>query len=267
MLGEVLGVTNYTLQYNLHSLADGIGYALSSFLASPNGWVPIPALNRRDGDVTVAGRGVNALRASDTVVPNTFFQIGLPNTQWMAEVSSWFAISMSKLQQKTVQYASGPLYTPDGYSLVGPESKEEKSICKNQIIRNAKGTTSFSILGVAIILVVGDVLIVGSLALDPAVQLLRQAMRKNEYKTLQYAVDETWQLQRLAYEEAGQGHWSGGVKSVPLARVGDKIGLPRDAKPTHPRRSQTSNPNEHVPKVEELVVDPESGSELNQVLP
>ncbi|KAL8682670.1 MAG: hypothetical protein Q9186_001266 [Xanthomendoza sp. 1 TL-2023] len=192
MLGEVLGVTNYTLQYNLHSLADGIGYALSSFLASPNGWVPIPALNRRDGDVTVAGRGVNALRASDTVVPNTFFQIGLPNTQWMAEVSSWFAISMSKLQQKTVQYASGPLYTPDGYSLVGPESKEEKSICKNQIIRNAKGTTSFSILGVAIILVVGDVLIVGSLALDPAVQLLRQAMRKNEYKTLQYAVDETW---------------------------------------------------------------------------
>ncbi|KAL8819482.1 MAG: hypothetical protein Q9223_002094 [Gallowayella weberi] len=375
MLGEVFDITNYTLQYNLHTLADGIGYALSSFTASPNGWVPIPALNRSDGDVTlvllaansivyenpvtdpffaatteyssvlndglertfytpdslvsgiacvdqhqfcnpanrkctpltgfigldtnsdpywqiglsrtqyitakliaftsgrlttyysIASRGVNALRASETVVPNTFFQIGLPNTQWMVEVSSWFAISMAKLQLKTVQYATGPPYIPEGYNLVGPESKEEENICKNQIIRNAKGTTSFSVLGVTIILVVGAVLILGSFALDPTVQLVRHTMRKNEYKIIQYAVDGTWQLQRLAYEEAGQGHWSGGVNSVPLTRVEDKIGLPRDANQTHPRLSQASKPNEHVLDLEELVVDPESRSELKQVLP
>ncbi|KAL8811575.1 MAG: hypothetical protein Q9200_001692 [Gallowayella weberi] len=244
MLGEVFDITNYTLQYNLHTLADGIGYALS-----------------------IASRGVNALRASETVVPNTFFQIGLPNTQWMVEVSSWFAISMAKLQLKTVQYATGPPYIPEGYNLVGPESKEEENICKNQIIRNAKGTTSFSVLGVTIILVVGAVLILGSFALDPTVQLVRHTMRKNEYKIIQYAVDGTWQLQRLAYEEAGQGHWSGGVNSVPLTRVEDKIGLPRDANQTHPRLSQASKPNEHVLDLEELVVDPESRSELKQVLP
>lgn len=117
-------------------------------------------------------RGPNALRASDSL--NGIFQIGLPNTQWMTEVSSWFATSLAKLQQKVIEYATGPPSVPESYNLVKPQTKEEKQICNNQIIRRTSGTTSFSVLGVAIILSVGTVLIVTSLVLDTLVQYFRR---------------------------------------------------------------------------------------------
>lgn len=54
---------------------------------------------------SVSSLGANALRASETVDNNV--QIGLPNTQWMVEVSAWFGVSMAKLQQQIVQFATG----------------------------------------------------------------------------------------------------------------------------------------------------------------
>lgn len=208
---------------------------------------------------SVGIRGPNALRASETI-HNDFFQIGLPNTQWMTEVSSWFAISMAKLQQKTLQYATGPPSIPEGYNFIGPRSWEEKRICDNQIIRSTSGTTSFSVLGVIIILVVGSILIVTSLLQDMVVPLIRGMRgKKNQYKTLQYVVDGTWQLQRLAYEEAGQGHWSGGADAVPVTRKDDKIGLPHNVNEKHPRLSQASTvveSNTSVAEADVLTMDP-----------
>ncbi|KAL8687209.1 MAG: hypothetical protein Q9218_006557 [Villophora microphyllina] len=372
-LGEIVGVSNYTFRYNLHTFVDNIGYQLTSFLAiagSPtNSWVPVPALNRTDGDITLAlltansivyeepvadpfysasnstpmaeddgtnasyyspdydvtaiacmdqhqfcnpvnhkctqltgsnmftqnnaqflplkfnraqyltaeqisaimlsltthvglhARGANALRASETV-HNSFFQIGLPDTQWMIEVSSWFDVAMAKLQAKMVQYATGPTNVPAGYSVIKLPSDASLDICKNQIIRNNSGTTSFSVLGVAIILIVGSLLIVTSLVLEPALGFARRQMRRNEYKSLQYIADGTWQLQRLAYEEAGQGHWSGGANTVPLTRKGDTMGLPRNADVKHPRLGRcghvtTSDPS--IPEADSLIVTGKGG--------
>lgn len=70
----------------------------------------------------------------------------------MTEVSIWYAVSMAKLQQKTVQYATGPAHTPDGIQLVRLPNKTEKNMCKSQIVRSQSGTISFPVLGVAIIL-------------------------------------------------------------------------------------------------------------------
>lgn len=182
-------------------------------------------------------RGAKALRAADTL--NDDFQVGLPNTQWMTEVSSWFGVSMTKLQQKVVQYATGPPAIPDSYHLVQPQTREETKLC-NQIIRRTSGTISFSVLGVAIILIVGTILIVTSLILDTLMQFIRAKTGTNQYKSLQWIVDGKLQLQRLAYEEAGQGHWSEGSSAVPLTAKDDKIGLPRNADIIHPRLSQVA---------------------------
>lgn len=97
---------------------------------------------------SVRSRGANALRASETV--NDLSQIPLPNTQWMTEVSAWFAVSMAKLQQKIIEYATGPGFIPDGMYLSRPVGIQEK-MCKNQIVKSFSGTISFSVLGVAII--------------------------------------------------------------------------------------------------------------------
>lgn len=190
--------------------------------------------------VSVHTRGANALRASDTVHDN-YFQIGLPNNQWMTEVSAWYGISMAKLQQKIVQYATGPPYVPEGYNVTRLPVREGDTLCNNQLIRSTTGTLSFSVLGVAIILFVGTILIIMSLILDTVAQFIRKKAKRNEYKSLQWIVDEKLQLQRLAYEEAGQGQWSGGANSVPITTMADRIGLPRGFDMTHPRLSRAKD--------------------------
>ncbi|KAI4276395.1 MAG: hypothetical protein L6R38_005678 [Xanthoria sp. 2 TBL-2021] len=185
---------------------------------------------------SVHSRGANALRASETLNDNS--QIGLPNTQWMTEISSWFGISMAKLQQRVVQYATGPSTIPDSYELFKPQTAAERNICNNQIIRKTNGTTSFSVLGVAIILIIGTILIITSWTLDTCVRSIRGKKKSNQYKSLQWIVDEKLQLQRLAYEEAGQGRWREGASTVPLTEKDDKIGLPRNANMEHPSLSQ-----------------------------
>lgn len=181
---------------------------------------------------SVNSRGANALRASETV--NDLSQIGLPNNQWMTEVSTWFAVSMAKLQQTVIDYATGPGYIPDGMYLSRPVEQQEK-MCKNQILRSSSGNISFSVLGLAIILILGTILISTGLVLPTVVGLLRHWFKWKEHKSLQWRVDGKLQLQRLAYEEAGQGHWSGGADSVPLTRKNELIGVPEGVDAKHPR--------------------------------
>ena len=189
---------------------------------------------------SVHSRGANALRASETLYNNNF-QTQIPVTQWMLEVSSWYAVSMAKLQQKILQYATGPAYIPEGYDLVAPMNKYEEQICKNQKIRSSTGTISFSVLGVGIILLVGSLLVVTQLLLESIMGFIRAKMHWKEYKSLQWAVDDKLQMQRLAYEESGQGQWSGGADSVPVIWNNDKIGVPMNNDMAHPRLSRARN--------------------------
>ena len=182
-------------------------------------------------------RGANALRAFETVDDNTQIAI-LPNNQWMTEVSNWFAVSMAKLQQRVVSYATGPAWIPDGVVLSGPINDMEKRMCRNQKVRTPSGTTSFSVLGVAIILLVGALLVITNLTLDIIIGFWRKRFQKNDYKRLQWILDDKLQLQRLAYEEAGQGQWSGGTDAVPVTRMGEAFGMPHGVDPMHPRLSQ-----------------------------
>lgn len=182
---------------------------------------------------SVSSRGANALRASETVHETT--QIGLPDDQWITEVSSWFAVSLAKLQQKVIQYATGPAYSSDDLQLIKPYNKEQVNMCENQIVRSQDGSISFSVLGISIILTLGGILILTSLVIDTLVGFIRRKFHWKEHKSLQWTLDEKKQLQRLGYEEAGQGHWSGGAGSVPVTKKGEKIGVPKNVDAAHPR--------------------------------
>ena len=207
---------------------------------------------------SVNSRGANALRASETL--NGIAGISLPDNQWMTEVNTWFAVSMAKLQQKIIQYATGPGYIPDGMTLVRPIA-QQKTMCRNQIVRSSTGYTSFSVLGLAIILIIGAALISTSLVLPSLIGLFRRLFRWKQHKGLQWTVDGKFQLQRLAYEEAGQGHWSGGAKSVPLTRKSESIGLPEGVDSVHPRLGRTRRHSEggsvasRTPESESLMGD------------
>ena len=187
----------------------------------------------------VETRGASALRASETV--NTLMQNGLPDNQWTIEVSSWFEVSLARLQEQTVRYATGPSYMSDILDLIRPANQDEWNMCKNQIIRSQGDTISFSMLGVSIILIIGSILIIMSLMIDTLVGSIRRRFHRKEFKSLQWTLDEKLQLQRLAYEEAGQGEWTGCADPVPVTKKYDKIGIPKDVDEKHPQLSRRSD--------------------------
>lgn len=74
------------------------------------------------------------------VRPNPFLisQVGLSNDQWMNEVSSWFAISLAKVQEIPIRWAIGPSYVPAGSKLKRASLHEDIQLCKSQIILSSE---------------------------------------------------------------------------------------------------------------------------------
>lgn len=180
---------------------------------------------------SVHSRGANSLRASDLVIGTDALSPGLPDNQWQIEATEFFSISMAKLQQKIVNYATGPTYFHEGL----PFQRGDKDLCQRQKIRGVSGYLSFSVFGVSIILVLGFLLIVTALVLDSTVGFLRRKLDWNDHKRLQWAVDEKLQIQRLAFEETGQGTWTGGTDAVPMTGAGALLGIGPEPDKHHPR--------------------------------
>lgn len=81
--------------------------------------------------------------------------------------------------------------------------------------------TSFSTLGVALILAVGGTLIICNVVLE----LVVSNISTRSYKRLRWALDDKLQLQRLAFEGAGLGTWNAGIGAVPATTSGELFGV------------------------------------------
>ena len=180
---------------------------------------------------SVSSRGDGALRAVETLSSNELFQSGLPANQWTLEVTEWFRVALARLQQQMLNYAVGPPYTVAKGLQMGDA---RPSVCLNQKVRSTGDYISFSVLGVSTILGLGSLMIVLGLGLDSAVGFAMRRRGWKDHKRLQWAVDEKLQLQRLAYEGAGQGRWRGGARAVPVTTREDRLGIGLDVDGEHP---------------------------------
>jgi hypothetical protein len=186
----------------------------------------------------IEGRGSAALKAQNTVF-DKIQQAALPNNQWQIEVDGWFAVSLAGLQQALVERALGPTdVLNSGGTIDYPTNDYGKALCKRQMIRNVSGYENFSVLGVAIILVIGGTLVFLGSVLDDAVGLVQKLLGKH-YGLLTWTSDGYLQLQRLAYEGAGYGDWERCADDVPhsrdLARGAQMLGPLDISDINHPR--------------------------------
>ena len=152
---------------------------------------------------------------------------GLPSNQWKEEVGQLNYVMLAYIQSLMVSYVEGPSNPAYNRYIQLPSTPEEKEFCKNQIAAD-DSLYCFSILGMAIILVVGGLIVLVNLTLEPLVRLFRN-MRKNDhglYKQLEWDMTATLQLQRLAYEGQGSGTWHGEPDVVPVTTYGDRFGIP-----------------------------------------
>ena len=154
--------------------------------------------------------------------------ITLPSDWWKEEVIQLNSIMLAYIQSRMITYVTGPFFNAFTQYIQRPSSPEEQEFCENQIETN-NSFYCFSVLGMAVILVIGGLIILINFILEPLVRFFRN-WRKNDkglYKQLEWDMTDTLQLQRLVYEGQGSGTWHGEPDVVPVTTRGDRFGIPK----------------------------------------
>lgn len=145
-----------------------------------------------------------------------YTQFPIPPTQWQTEVTIWFSTSLAKLQAYIVEWATAPKHIGPKSGLIAdtPNDPIGKEMCRNQMVRQIWGYQSFSVLGIALILVIGGFLILLGMLVDTVAGWL-PVNHKTEHRRRQWILEEKLQLQRAAYEGFNFGTWKDKLEVVP----------------------------------------------------
>lgn len=199
----------------------------------------------------------------------------LPHNQWQLEVENWFKATLAAAQGWTVELATGPSDPRIMEWLQAPVNPDEGLQCKNQVRTSCPRScvlcrtcvpdfaqqkilttayVNFNTFGLSLTLALGALIILFSWLLEPIIAFFQRRRQLDTYARLEWATNETLQLQRLAHEELGLGTWHGTAEAVPYTDGGQKLAVLDVADPEHPRLKAPP-----VPFDEELVVRDEEG--------
>ncbi|KAL6249271.1 hypothetical protein RBB50_004334 [Rhinocladiella similis] len=132
----------------------------------------------------------------------------LPSDQWMREVDHWYSMFWNSVQQFTAQYSVGDgVADQDKYRV--PPSEKDQWMCGAQMVQRSD-YSSFNMLGVLLILVLGACFVMLNLALDPTIQWFRRrrARKAGEPWLSVWRRHHLLQIESAAFSEAGLGTWS-----------------------------------------------------------
>ncbi|KAH8901160.1 hypothetical protein GQ53DRAFT_584347, partial [Thozetella sp. PMI_491] len=159
----------------------------------------------------------------------------LPSNQWQYEVQYWHNTALAAVQNLFILTSSSVLRDANLSPWVQlPVTDVEKAICKNQKIRSTM-YSSFSVLGLAIVFVIGVIIIASSWALEPGINCLSKSSNVRQYRLLEWSANSTLQLQRQAHEGSGSGTWLHTAAAVPITKAGELLQALDVTDKTHPR--------------------------------
>ena len=164
--------------------------------------------------------GSDVLLAKNALWGDTGWSSRLPDRQWELEAFNMHNISLAFLQRSVVEYASPTdiEIRPGLRSLqqiVRPTDPEALRVCGIVKIRSVDHT-SFSVLRLVLILVLGSGFIVLDFVLARAVGWAQTKTGWRLYKRAEWVDQSTLQLQRQALEGRGIGPWTGTDDDVPV---------------------------------------------------
>lgn len=178
----------------------------------------------------------------------------LAENQWHIDVEKWTNITLASIQQSVVEAAGGPSDANLNQYVTKPQSRVEKQICRNQVSENtlllpspnrtnartlqkilSTAYTNFSVFGLTTIFIIGGVIIILSYTLEPLVAWIQRRRNLDVYERLEWTMNETLQLQRLAHEELGLGTWHQCDTDIPVTGKAEKLGVLDLSDRTHPR--------------------------------
>jgi hypothetical protein len=154
----------------------------------------------------------------------------LPADQWVTEVVGWHAYMMARMQRIMYDLAAGPSDPSFNRFVLAPSAANQAifDVCANQKIRDSH-FYSFSVLGLFVTAVVGGTVVLLNLCLSTVVGWIRQISGKGIHRHEHWKLDHSLQVQRMAYENAGIGHWKGKRSLVPVTGKGERFGKPTRA--------------------------------------
>jgi hypothetical protein len=165
-----------------------------------------------------------ALLAVDQVEGISTLSTALPPDQWTKEVIHWVQINLANMQRRTVNFVLGPTSSEAQKYVIQPATDLERDLCSQQMIFSPT-SMSFTVFGVALILVAGALLILLDFLLPTLVGCIQRKTKKGLRCGEEWAIESTLQLQRMAFERDDQGTWSGIESSVPVTAYGEKLVL------------------------------------------
>lgn len=177
-------------------------------------------------DYAIKILGKEMLLANDYIWDRGFQSSPLAETHWQSEMLNFHNLSLSLLQRRVVEFASPQdIQVQPGVSalayIVRPSNPELLSLCNSIKIRTTS-YLNFSVLGLALTLTTGSLIVIFDFFLLPIVGNLQNNSVTSLYRRREWTGTSTLQLFRIACE----GHGIGGQK-FSLLDLASKI--PQDA--------------------------------------
>lgn len=173
-------------------------------------------------DQVVATLGVKALKARDGFVKGLLGSI--PPNQWQEELLYWHSISMAALQRITVDMATGGSDPSINKYIKKTSDASGDQSCLPQKARST-AYTSFSVLGLAIIFILGGLIILLATIIEPFCAFLQKKYQRNTYQWLEWVTNNPFQLQRMVHEQIGLGTWNETATDIPVTVSGEPLGI------------------------------------------
>ncbi|KAF2734239.1 hypothetical protein EJ04DRAFT_466936 [Polyplosphaeria fusca] len=195
----------------------------------------------------VASIGAAALRARYSL--QYTISGPLPPDQWQLELEYWAKGMLASLQASVVTFVNGaPIKELEPYMYMPKKNDTGLNyMCHRQKIVTA-AFSSFSVFGMAMILLVGGIIMLLDLTMEPFTFWLQrrnfsklytssQDWREKSlrfpaehgthplYASLEWTATSTLQLQRLAHEALGYGQWSKSADENPVTRTGERLAV------------------------------------------
>ncbi|KAJ2988175.1 hypothetical protein NUW58_g4116 [Xylaria curta] len=166
-------------------------------------------------------------------------QTRVADNQWKLDVTSWWNISLALQQASFVDTAFGSTYSGTSRFNKNVTNPGQKSICQNQKIISTR-YMSMSLFGLYFTYIVGTLIVIISFVLEPILSYAQKRWKYREYENLEWISNGTLNLQRLAYDESGQGNWSKCTEPVPVTNANELLGSLDLTNLEHPKLSRSS---------------------------
>ncbi|KAF2110750.1 hypothetical protein BDV96DRAFT_199237 [Lophiotrema nucula] len=151
---------------------------------------------------------------SEDPTGNSFIHDGVPDNQWEIEVTAWVEYIWAAMQIQLSDYAIGieARQTGAGIYTVKNMTAGEKALCSKLKMRNPGAFVNISVFGLAFTIASALLATVLDLGLLRTLIFVKKLRHPRIDRWIQ---DGVFQLQRRAYEAAGEGQWRRLRKEVP----------------------------------------------------